>query len=583
MSTMRNDRDVITVDKSVSVLSRKSARRLVLILLIAAFCLIGSILYFQDSDIIYGITSKIMLASAIFFALLILFKSKAGKFTKFMSIFQVFVLFILMYVFTYGLAYGNPTSNLATLRTNSFIKLLCLGGSYNELKFIDIRVDASPSPYVLLSIMMLVFGYSEIATRVAYFLSIWVLGLSLSILFIVKGSHAGKTLIFLPLSSTSAMALYLMDRSMSFGILYLFLYLFSLFFTSNFKKSSHALTTLLLLAASASLADSYNAITVLLLSGILLLFNGFSRDRNAIIISFAMLIISIITISYYGYRLYINYYTEYKPLETILTVIKGILSEGLKIEEVGQSLISRNVDFRYAMFMEISVSLYKALLILYILFFILIIVLKFLKSPLSMRTHLLLVPAFWLLLGVAAQASWYYGTPFFQELGWTFVVFSIPLAGTIFALVNNNDGSDTRRYIMQLEALLVLVGLLTLTLHYVVVQSRSASEVSFADSTPIYYSYSLRLYLYFKEYLDQKPSFDVALSPKFMGGNDIQNLLKSLKQIYSVHGLSLRSASFMNSVDYNLMYADRFASIFVNRAINQNAIHLYVMETHMLG
>jgi len=574
------------------VLSRKPVRCLASTLLMATFYLIGSVLYFQSNSIIFGIVSKVMLASATLFTLLILTKaglhtSSRSRLMRFIYVFQIFVLFILMYVFTYGLAYGDLTSNLATLRTNSFIKLLSLGNSYNELKFIDIRVDTLPSPYILLNIMMLVFNYSETATRIAYFLSLWTLYLSLSTLFIAKGNHAGKTIILLPLSSASAMSLYLMDRSMGLSILYLFLYLFLRdFMSNNSKKSLFALPTLLLLTISASLTDSYNAITISLLLGTFLLFCGFSRhrplcDRNTIVISLAMLIIPIITMSYYSYKLYINYYIGYKPLETILTITKSILSEGLKIEEVGQSLIPRNIDFRYAMFMEISANFYKAFLISFILLFISIIILRFFKSPSSIRTYFLLVPAFWLLLGVVAQALWYYGTPFFQELGWTFVIFGIPLVGAVLAFTNNDRAKF--KDIAWLEALLVLVGLLALTLHYVVIQSHSASEVSFVDSTPVYYSYSLQSYLYFKGYLDQKPSFDVALSPKFTGGNDVQNLLRSLRQIHSVYGLSLESISFMDSAGHNLVYADSFANIFTDRAINQNRIRLYVLETRTSG
>jgi len=65
-----------------------------------------------------------------------------------------------------------------------------------------------------------------------------------------------------------------------------------------------------------------------------------------------------------------------------------------------------------------------------------------------------------------------------------------------------------------------------------------------------------------------------------MGGNDIQNLLKSFKQVYSIYGLSLESTSFMDSADYNFIYADTFASIFADTAIDQNTIYLYVMETY---
>ena len=92
----------------------------------------------------------------------------------------------------------------------------------------------------------------------------------------------------------------------------------------------------------------------------------------------------------------------------------------------------------------------------------------------------------------------------------------------------------------------------------------------------VFYSIGFILYLQTYRHVRRPPKVKKRIYGRDVE-NDIQNLLKSLKQVHSIHGLNSGSTSFMDNVYYNLVYADPFTNIFTDRVISQ-IIRLYVIE-----
>ena len=352
---------------------------------------------------------------------------------------------------------------------------------YNELKFLDVRISSLPSPYILLTIMHS-FGFNKTFIHYVYFLSMFFLALLISLLAVSK-SDVRNPMFVIAVGHATAASLFLMDRSLGY-----ILFFFILFWTLRSLGTRIRLVdfiVLWLITACAALSDSYAAINIAILFILVVTMLLYKSERKLLLGYIVPSIISLSIVAHYSYELYYMYYRSYRPLKAITLVITRILEEGIYIQRVGLSLVPAKTPYVvYASFMSFVVRIYVYVLLLSV-FLSSVIFIVSLAEIVSRQYEeallktLLIHPMTWIIIGVFGQGLWYYGKPYFRELGWTFTIYGLTLMAVIMPFTRSNIDSRLHRKLWKVFLACVIV---LLALHYVHIRSFSASEVNYVNT-----------------------------------------------------------------------------------------------------